>query len=145
MAGAVAGPSGRAGTAVPTSLVGALPDAGAQDCRDAVLRVECTLETLALVARAIMRSPAARAAGARQRTSAGKDAAGKGRSPARTAGGARGSLVGGAARAFVFQVLSTLHVMRRLQRVVRGAVGGARAVDMTSSHSLGAAPRLHVQ
>lgn len=134
MAGAEAGPSGRAGTAVPTSLVGALPDPGAQDCRDAVLRVECTLEALALAAHAVMRAPAA---GARQRSTKGRKTAEKGRGPAK-AGCARGPLVGGMARAFVFQVLSTLGVMRRLQRAVRRAVGDARAVDMAGSYSLGA-------
>lgn len=146
LAGAGPGPSGRAGTAVPASLVGALPDAGAVECRDAVLRVECSLEGLVLAARAIMHAPISRAALPRlKRASSGKGVAKSRGGAAKAGAGARAALPGGAARALVFQVLCTLRVMGRLQEAVRCAVGGSHTVDMSSSSSLGAQLPAHLQ
>lgn len=140
MAGAIGGPSGRAGTPVPSSLLGALPDPGILDCRDAVLCVLCSLEQFALAARALMHASTVRApsgAGGRRRRGSGRKTDGKARRGAKEDGAGRGTLPGGTGRALVFQVLSTTRVMRRLQRVVERAVGSARSLDMSCSSSLG--------
>lgn len=138
--GGGAGRGGRAGTSVPATLVGALPDPGAVDCREAVLRLECTLEGLNRAALVVMHAPCARAGGGRQRRVLGGKPSVKARERREGKAGARPTLTGGAARAFVFQVLSTQRVLQRLHRAVGRAVGGAQGVDMSSSWSLGAPP-----
>lgn len=132
------GLGGRAGTAVPASLVGALPDSGTAECKEAVVQLSCSLEGLDCAARAVMHAPMVRSTVARQRRASGGKAGPKTRDRAERKAGPRSTLPGGAARAFVFQVLSTQRVMQRLKRAIGQAVGGAHAVDMSASQTLGA-------
>eukprot|EP00892_Ulva_mutabilis_P002000 jgi/Ulvmu1/11800/UM080_0011.1 len=122
---------GRAGTAVPAGLVGALLDTGYTRCPEALVRLSCSLEVLHHAAYGIMHAPLMRTAIARQRRASG------GR-PERAwqRVGPRTTLPGGAARALIFQVLSTQHMMQQLKHRIGNALGSARTIDMSASRSL---------